>query len=79
MTIVSIYEQMRKWVVEFLIKFESRGIKILRVNYKTSTPKLPIYFYFLRVVASSDVTGVHRDLDVSGGSVTSLEFNDLTS
>ena len=46
---VTKYKNMRKWMVEFLRKFENRGIKIARVNsIITKSTSFVIYFNFVR-------------------------------
>ena len=46
---VTEYEQMWKWIVEFLSKFQSSGIKIDRVN-SIGVSKPLIFFNILRAV-----------------------------
>ena len=46
-TYVTKYKHMRKWIVEFLRKFESRGIKIARVNSILITKIHQIYQFTL--------------------------------
>ena len=46
------YEQMWKWMVEFLSKFQCRGIKIDRV-YSIRVAKSMIFFNILRAIAPS--------------------------
>ena len=47
---VAEYEQMRKFMIKFLSKFQSRGIKIARVN-SIPVAKPSIFFNILRAVA----------------------------
>ena len=44
---VSQYKNMRKWVVEFLRKFENRGIKISRVDLVLVTKSINLQLFAL--------------------------------
>ena len=48
---VTKYEHMRKWIVEFLRKYESSDDKIARVT-QFASPNLSIYFNFVLVLGS---------------------------
>ena len=68
---VAKYKHMRKWMVEFLSKSESRGVKIDRGNSIRIT-KLSIYFNFLRDIPLGDVINMTRILMRSPANVYSL-------
>ena len=55
---VTKYKNMRKWMLEFLGKFENRGIKIARFL----SPNLSIFSYLLSIFCT--VLGVRCDVDI---------------
>ena len=44
---VANYKNMRKWMIEFLRKFENRGIKIARVNTILNTKSINLELFTL--------------------------------
>ena len=44
---VTKYKNMQKWIVEFLRKFENRGIKIARVNWIFITKSINLQLFTL--------------------------------
>ena len=51
---VTKYKNMRKWIVQFLGKYENRGIKIIRVNSILITKSINLQLFTLILYAVVD-------------------------